>query len=125
MTARRDHSKEVIMRVLHIEHNAWNNLLLDEGQRYVRLYMDGDAAGQELLLSMPEYWAWWRRTWNQRARQFVQAEHLDDDAYVVDKWARSQLLQLWYARNDAECVGVTPSSYVRRRIHELHPNTRK
>lgn len=114
--AARDTIAELIERTLRLSEDEVNNLFLDQGVRYVRLYMPDDARGQDMLLALPEYWAWWRRTWRQVDRRLVSEQHLGDPAYVVDAWARAQLVSLWRLRHDAGCLGLTPSRYVHRRL---------
>lgn len=90
------------------------DILLDEGMRYLDLYMADDAAGRDVLMGMSEYWTWWRKSADRRNRQLAMEHRITTWEPSMDRWDRAKLKELFLISHSAEILEVRPPRHVMR-----------
>ena len=105
-----------LLAVLRVTPERYADILLDEGMRYLDLYLEGDKASREVLVAMPEYWDWWRLAADKRNRHFFFEHHLNTWASQVGKWERSLLNKLFAELHAADMLKaeIKPPRHVMR-----------
>ena len=106
MVTKGAHYRQVIMQSLRISEEQYGNLFLDEGARYLHLYMERDVVATAILQQCPAYWQWWSRQWDLRTYRFVQAHELETYGRSLPPNLRMELQQEWYAGNNAEQLTI-------------------
>lgn len=102
----------LLLRALRVSEQAYANLLLEEGMRYLDLYMDDDKESRDVLMGMAEYWSWWQRSADRRNRQLVAEQRLSTWAPSMDRWDRAKLLELFHLTHSADILEVRPPRHV-------------
>jgi len=93
---------------------AYENVLFEQGVRYLELYMADDAASRSVLIALPEFWSWWRKAFDQRNADLIQEQHLEEWSSSIGKWERALLTTLFHETHSAELMSIRPSRHVMR-----------
>lgn len=104
----------LLLRALRMTEETYAHLLLEEGMRYLDLYMADDKEGRAVLMGMEEYWAWWNSAADRRNKQLVSEQHIATWAPSMDRWERAKLRELFEITHSAEVLEVTPPRHVMR-----------
>lgn len=105
-----------LLRALRISQEAYADTMLDEGTRYLELYVQHDAASRKVLMGMPEYWEWWNASADKRNKLFWLEHNLPSWAPYVGKWERSLLRKLFDELHAADMLAskTRPPRHVMR-----------
>lgn len=98
--------RQVIMQSLHITEERYTNLFLDEGEKYLAIYLESDHVAKAILQQCPAYWAWWQRQWDLRNYRFLQAHDLITWGRSLAPNKRMELQEAWYAAHDATSLTI-------------------
>lgn len=114
MTGKAAHNAALIRRTLRIDEDQYALHVLEEGMRYLDLYLGKDTVGREVLRDLPSYWQWWTKQWDQRNAAFIVDQHLEEWAAFVGRWERTLLTQLYNELHAADRVEARPTRKVMR-----------
>lgn len=105
-----------LLRVLRMERSVYMDMLLDEGRRYLDLYLGEDSESRNVLAAMPEYWEWWMTQADHRCSRFFVEHGLPEWASYVGKYERVLLTKLFYELHAADMLQETmrPPRHVMR-----------
>ena len=81
---------------------------IDEGLIYLRLYLNNDQWGVELVMKCRQFWSWWRNQWHIRDCEFLAG--MNEDCPVVYR----QCVALYQDHNDANVLrkAITPNGVI-------------
>jgi hypothetical protein len=117
------HTQELLLRVLRLTEEQYHTHILEEGMRYLDLYMGSDKhgkAGRDALVAMPEYWNWWKRQWHLRSQKFIQEQHLESWGHFTGNWERVLLRTLYTELHAADRLHIEmPKRVLRPAIKAL------
>lgn len=125
MNTKAAHNAELIRRVLRIGEDQYAHHVLEEGMRYLDLYLGRDKMAREVLRDLPDYWRWWTKAWAKRDAAFVVEQHLETWGHAVGRWERSLLNALYHELHAADRLEIRPTrqimretlAHLRQRLH--------
>jgi len=106
MTERAQYRHDLILRTLRMDEDTHRHLVYEQGVRYVEIYLEHSREQMDIMLAMPEYWAWWERQWTARDGQFYRNQDIEYWSAASDKWTRSLLCEFYYMLHDAEFLDI-------------------
>lgn len=116
---------ELLCRVLRMERQAYENMLFEQGVRYLELYMADDAATRKVLIALPEFWNWWRKAFDDRNAQFISEQNLEVWGASIGKWERALLVTYFSETHCAELMAFRPSRHVMRSVIKAQRATKR
>lgn len=74
--AQHRHSTELILALMDLTVEQFNEFQYYAGVNYANYITGGDEMGLDLLISTKYYWSWWRNEWAKRDELFLE-QHAD------------------------------------------------
>lgn len=102
---------QLLIRLLDITEDQYNNLLIDTANEYLDRSMGLDAFGKQVLLSRGHFWQWWIRQWNRREKIFIHTLSLRDHN-KLSREERLLVLKAWYEEHSLDNLAVYPNRVV-------------
>lgn len=97
--------RTTVQRMLRISDARYNELVYNEGIRYLELYMGDDATGIATLEAMPSYWQWWQRQWSRLDAEFLDGVRSLDMPTDLDPWVRALATDYYDAIHNGSMLG--------------------
>jgi len=63
--------KQEVCSLLGWTETEYYDFQIDEGMNYLRLYLNNDQWGIELVMKCRQFWTWWRNHWHMRDCEFL------------------------------------------------------